>query len=220
MKLKNLPKFDLPREKLEKYGSQKLKDYELLAILLGSGIQGLNVLELSKRVLKIVIKMGQNKITFVDLLKIKGLGKAKALQIIALFELSRRFYVGRKEEILSPEDVWKLCLDIRESKKEHFIVFYLDTQNHVIERQIISIGTLNTSLVHPREVFESAVRLSSASIIVAHNHPSGSLDPSNEDRDVTRRLVEAGEILGIEVTDHIITTREGYFSFKDKNMLK
>ena len=212
-KIKDLENIDLPREKLAKYGSEKLKDYELLAILLGSGIKGLNVLELSKKILKIVEKIGAKNISLDDLLKIKGLGKAKASQVFVLFELGKRLNSENKVEILSAQDVWKLCSDVCESKKEHFLAFYLDTQNRLIERQIISIGTLNSSLVHPREVFEPAIVLHSASIIIAHNHPSGDLTPSDEDNKITERLIESGKILGIEIIDHIIVTKKGCISF-------
>ena len=218
MKIKSLPKVDLPREKLQKYGVGKLADYELLAILLGSGIEGMNVLQLSKKILQTISKIGKEKITLDDLLKIKGLGNAKSAQILSVIELTKRLNIDAPE-ILSAEDVWKLCADIRDSKKEHFVAFYLDTQNHLIERQIISIGTLNTSLVHPREVFEPAVALHSASIIIAHNHPSGVLEPSHEDREVTKRLIEAGKILGIELSDHVIVTKSTHFSFQQKNLL-
>ena len=219
MKIKDLEKIDLPREKLAKYGPSKLKDHELLAILLGSGIKGLNVLELSKKILKVVEKIGIKNITLKDLLEIKGLGNAKASQVFALFELGKRLNSENKIEILSAKDVWKLCGDINDSKKENFLAFYLDTQNHLIERQIISVGTLNTSLVHPREVFEPAIALHSASIIIAHNHPSGDLDPSVEDRKITEKLIESGKILGIEIIDHIILSRAGYLSFQQKNLL-
>ena len=211
-KLKDLPRVDMPREKLEKYGPNKLKDHELLAILIGSGIKGLNVLELSKKILKLIYEVGVKKISLENLLKIKGLGKAKASQVFAMVELGRRLNDENRIEILSPQDVWNACSDIRDSKREHFIVFYLDTQNRLIERQIISIGTLSSSLVHPREVFEPAIRLSAASIIIAHNHPSNSVDPSIEDREITNRLKEAGKIIGIEVIDHIIVTDSGSIS--------
>ncbi|MEK7103067.1 MAG: DNA repair protein RadC [Patescibacteria group bacterium] len=219
MKIKDLQKIELPREKLEKYGPTKLSDHELLAVLLGSGIEGVNVLELSKKIIALINKIGITKITLDDLLEIKGLGPAKALQIIAVLELGKRFNNDKKIEVLSPDDVWKLCADIRESKKEHFVAFYLNTQNQLIEKQIISIGTLNTSLVHPREVFEPAVALHAASVIVAHNHPSGATDPSDDDRLVTKRLVEAGSLMGIEVLDHIIVTNDTFLSFKEKGII-
>ena len=212
MKLKSLPKVDLPREKLQKYGVQKLADHELLALLLGSGIKDTNVLQLSKKILMVVNKTGIDKVTLEELLAIKGLGKAKASQIIAVLELGKRLHTNRNPEILSAENVWSQCADFRDSKKEHFVAFYLDTQNRLIERQIISIGILNSSLVHPREVFEPAIKLSASSIIIAHNHPSGILDSSKEDDRVTERLKEAGELLGIHIIDHILLTKEKHKS--------
>ncbi len=205
-RIKGVSKVDMPREKLEKYGPDKLTDSELLALLLGSGIKGLNVLQLSKKILRLIEKVGVEKITFRTLLEEKGLGRAKASQIIAVLALGKRLQNKEKPEILTPQDVWKLCADFRDSKREHFAAFYLDTQGRVIERQIVSIGTLDASLVHPREVFEPAVSLRAASIIVAHNHPSGNLEPSREDIEITKQLVEAGKILDIQIIDHVIVT--------------
>jgi len=219
MKIKDLPKIERPREKLEKYGVKKLAEFELLAILLGSGIEGLNVLQLSKNILGIIQKIGIKKITLEDLLKIKGLGKAKASQILATVELGQRLQADKRREILSAEDIWNLCVDIRDSKKEHFIAFYIDTQNCLIERQIISIGTLNASLVHPREVFEPAVRLSASSVILAHNHPSGNCEPSQDDIEITKRLTESGKILGMEIADHVIVVKDKFWSFKEERLV-
>ena len=219
MKIKDLPKIDRPREKLEKYGVKKLTEFELLAILLGSGIKGLNVIQLSKKILSIIQKIGIKKITLEDLLKIKGMGKAKASQILATIELGRRLQADKRREILSAEDIWNLCADIRDSKKEHFAAFYIDTQNCLIERQIISIGTLNASLVHPREVFEPAVRLFASSVILTHNHPSGNCEPSQDDIEITKRLTEAGKILGMDIADHVIITKDKFLSFKEQNLI-
>ena len=196
-----------------------MKDSELLAILLGSGIKGLNVIQLSKKILNIIQKIGIKKTTLEDLLKIKGLGKAKASQILATVELGQRLQADKRREILSAEDVWNLCADIRDSKKEHFAAFYIDTQNCLIERQIISIGTLNASLVHPREVFEPAVRLSASSVILTHNHPSGNCEPSQDDVEITKRLTEAGKILGMDIADHVIITKDKFLSFKEQNLI-
>jgi len=206
-RIKDIPKIDLPREKLEKYGPDKLTDAEFLAILLGSGIKGLNVLQLARKVLSLIEKVGVEKVTLAVLSEEKGLGKAKASQIMAMLALGKRLHDKTKPEILNPQDVWKLCADFRESKKEHFVAFYLDTQGKVIERQIVSIGTLDASLVHPREVFEPAVALHAASIIVVHNHPSGNLEPSAEDTEITKRLIHAGKILGIALVNHVIVTK-------------
>jgi DNA repair protein RadC len=120
---------------------------------------------------------------------------------------------------LTPKDVWQLCIDIKDSKKEHFIAFYLDSQKNLIEREIISVGILDASLVHPREVFEPAVRFNAGSVIVAHNHPSGVLEPSPEDKAVTKRLKQSAEILGIEIEDHVIITSKSFYSFKKEKML-
>jgi DNA repair protein RadC len=219
MKIKDLSRVDLPREKLEKYGYSKLADYELLAILLGSGIKGTNVLELSQKVLRCVKDAGVNKIKQEDLSSIRGLGRTKAAQIVALIELGSRLSNTESPEILSALDVWKQCSDIKDSKREHFVAFYLDTQNRLIDRQIISIGTLNASLVHPREVFEPALTLHAASVVVAHNHPSGALIPSEDDLRVTKRLKEAGILLGVRLLDHVIVTAKQQESFENINML-
>ncbi len=219
MKIKDLAIIDRPREKLEKYGPDKLTDPELLAVLLGSGIKGLNVVELAKRIVKMIERTGPVKVGLENLLKEKGLGKAKAMQVIAALEFGKRINSEQKAEILSPSDAWKLCGDIRNSKKEHFVAFYLDTRSKLIERQIISIGTLNASLVHPREVFEPAIVLRAASVIVAHNHPSGDTEPSDDDITSTKRLTEAGKILGIELLDHVIVTAAGFSSLKDKGLV-
>lgn len=219
-KIKDIHKVDLPREKLEKYGTAKLADHELLAILFGSGIKGLNVIELSKKILKHIRKDGADHVTLENLLKERGLGKAKALQVIALLELGKRLRSEEKQEILSAKDAWTLCSDIRNSKREHFVAFYLDTRGTLIDRQVVSVGTLDASLVHPREVFEPAVSLHASSIIVAHNHPSGNLEPSAEDREVTDRLNRAGKILGIRLLDHVIVTKDSFVSMKDRGTIE
>ncbi len=219
MKIKDLEKVDRPREKLEKYGPDRLANAELLAVLLGSGIKGLNVIQLSRRIVKLIAKFGVDKVKLENLLQEKGLGKVKSLQVIAALEFGKRVNSQSHPEILTPEDVWKLCVDFRASKKEHFAVFYLDTANALIERQIISIGTLNASLVHPREVFEPAIALHAAGIIAAHNHPSGNAVPSSDDVAITKRLVDAGKIMGIGLTDHVIVTKSDFLSLNDKGLL-
>ena len=220
MKLKEVPVVDRPREKLEKYGVNRLSDSELMAILIRTGIVGKNVVELSKQILKKIKKLGLEQLEMKDLLEIKGLGKTKAGQILASLEIGRRFLQNKKSElILSPQDVWTEMKDLRDSKKEHFVIFYLDTKNQEITQEIISIGTLNASLVHPREVFEPAVRNLASQIIVAHNHPSGDNTPSQEDLNITQKLVESGKILGIEVIDHVIVSKNDFFSFRDNKLI-
>jgi DNA repair protein RadC len=210
-KIKDIPKINRPREKLEKYGISKLDDVELLALTLGSGIKGLNVIALSRSVLKEVRRVGVGNADMSLLSNIKGLGKVKAGQLMAALELGIRL---SKTDIpvMSVDDVWVQCADFSSSKKEHTVAFYLDTQSRLIERQVISVGILDTSLIHPREVFEPAIRLSAASVILVHNHPSGDLEPSPEDFDVTERLKNSSEILGIDLLDHIIVSKKGYVS--------
>lgn len=220
MAIKNLHRIEMPRERLVKYGPGKLSDAELLAIILRTGPKGSGVLELSKKVLRLFNDAKLAGATVADLEKIKGLGQAKSCEIVALFELGRRLLKDKPATlILSPREVWEQLKDIRAGKKEHFVVFYLDTQNQEIKRELISVGTLNASLIHPREVFEPAVKHLAAHIIVAHNHPSGSLEPSDEDLKVTKRLCDSGRLLGIEVLDHVIVTGGGYLSFKEQNLL-
>lgn len=220
MKIKDLPKIDRPREKLEKYGPERLSNSELLAILLRTGGENINVVELSKKILGKFSGNGLTKANVKDLKNTFGLGTAKACEIIACFELGRRLLQNKKAAlILSPKDVWEELKDIRGNKKEHFVVFFLDARNQEIKREIISIGSLNANLVHPREVFEPAVRYLAAQIIVAHNHPSGDPEPSEDDITITKRLVEAGKIMGIEITDHIIVSKNNFFSFKDRKLI-
>lgn len=220
MKLKEMPKAERPREKLIHYGVSRLTRTELLAMLLGSGRKGENVRELSARVLRTCGADKLPEMTYEELVKVPGLGTARACTLIAAFELSRILLQGKKTELyLKPEDVFDRLKDIRDNKKEHFVILYLDTRNQEIKKEIVSIGSLNASLVHPREVFEPAVRNTAAQILIAHNHPSGDTNPSTEDINVSHRLAEAGKIMGIEVIDHVIVSKNSYFSFKEKGLL-
>jgi DNA repair protein RadC len=219
MKIKETPLITRPREKLIRYGPNKLSDVELLAIILKTGTKNKNVTALATEILKIYGKEKLSILTIDELSQINGIGPVKACELVATFELGRRFLKDKKSElILSAKDVFDALKDIREIKKEHFYVFYLDTQNQEIKRDLISVGTLNESLVHPREVFEPAVQNLCAAVIVAHNHPSGLLEPSEQDKKVTKRLKEAGEVLGIALLDHVIVTKEGYFSFQEEGL--
>ncbi len=210
---KNISRFDKPREKLEKYGPEKLTDAELLAILLRTGTKDLDVLKLSHKILKVFEKEKFVDINVTDLKKINGIGSAKACEIVACLELGKRLLKNKKSSILlSPKDVWNRMEDVRGSKREHLVVFYLDSRSQEISRETISIGTLNESLVHPREVFESAIKNNAAAIIIAHNHPSGDLEPSQADIDIAKQLTHAGKILGIRVYDNIIVSNTSYKS--------
>ena len=219
-KIKDLPKILRPREKLLRYGPNKLSNSELLAILLRTGQKGRNVVDLAKKILQ---KYGARNLPNLDIKKLKefpGVGPTKACEIIACFELGKRLLQKKQTQIyLKPKDVWNELKDLRSHKKEHFVIFYLDTRNQEIKREVISIGTLNANLVHPREVFEPAVRNLTAQVILAHNHPSGDSTPSEDDLEITKKLVEAGKILGIKVVDHIIVTNNSFLSFKEKELL-
>ena len=218
IRMRDIGVSDRPRERLVKYGVGKLSNEELLAVVLGSGIAGKNVLELSKDILG-KIRTENGELELASSLKIKGLGSSKRAQIVALLALTKRLSATERIELLSAKEVWNHCADFRASKREHFVVFYLDTQNVVIDRQTISIGTLDSSLVHPREVFEPAIAKHSAGIIIVHNHPSGITTPSVDDIAITKRLVEAGLLLGIRVLDHVIITSKDYVSFETKKLL-
>ncbi len=220
MKIKDLARVERPREKLAKYGPGKLTTTELLAIILRTGLKNVNVLELAARILKTYSAATLATLEYAELKKITGLGQTKACEIIAALELGRRLLKDKPATLLlSPEDVWRELKDIRNHKKEHFIVFYLDSRSQEIKREIISVGTLNSSLVHPREVFEPAVVASAAQLILAHNHPSGNSEPSVEDTALTRRLCAAGQILGIEILDHVIVTERGHSSLRQLGIM-
>jgi DNA repair protein RadC len=215
----DMPLVTRPREKLIKYGPDRLSNAELLAVILRTGSKGENVLVLAARILRTITFEHLPHTTRDDLQCISGIGSTKACALLAGIELGKRIYEHKKigiGQLLSPQDVFDALKDIRDSKKEHFVVFFLDTRNQQIKREIISIGTINASLVHPREVFEPAVKHLAVQVILAHNHPSGDLDPSEEDLEVNRRLCEAGQILGIEVLDHVIVTRTAFRSFKEE----
>lgn len=219
-KVKDLPKFLRPREKLLEKGPNALKDYELLAILLRTGTKDLGVLELSKKVLRKYKKVGINNLDINELQKNFGIGPAKACEIMASFEFVERIVKGKKTKlIMSPKDVFDEMKDIRDNKKEHLVVFFLDVRNQEIRREIISVGTLNSTLIHPREVYETAIKNYADHLIVAHNHPSGVVEPSKEDQLITENLVRSGKILGIDLIDHIIVSKDSYFSFKEKGIL-
>jgi len=220
--IKDLPKDERPREKLIKKGASALKLEELLAILLRTGTKNKNVLKLAE---DIVLKYNSNKlknIGFEELRNIYGVGPTKAVQILAAIEIGRRFFKPKEEKeiyIYSPKDVLKQTSHLQENKKENFVVLYLDARNKLILKETVSIGTINASLIHPREVFEPAIRELAVQIILVHNHPSGDPEPSEDDLAMTKRLVEAGKILGIDVIDHIIVAKDKFFSFKDKRLI-
>lgn len=220
----DLPLSERPRERLIKLGAEALSAQEVLALILGRGTKGESVMVIAQNLLKEFGNLkGVANASIEELTKIAGIGQAKATQIKAAFELSKRletpFDEGKKPVIKSPEDVVRLVKgELKDKKKEHFFVILLDTRNQYLGKEKVSIGSLDTSIVHPREVFKPALSVSAASIILAHNHPSGDPQPSEEDIKLTKRLVEAAEIMGIDVLDHIIIGDKDYLSLKAKNL--
>jgi DNA repair protein RadC len=212
MKMSDRRKDLRPREKLQARGAEALSDYELLMAIIGSGTQYADVTKLAREVQKLLKEKGSD-LSYKDLLSVKSLGPAKATNIMAGFELWRRqFEVSERPIIDSPEKAVEQLVDIRDKKQEYFVCLTLDGANRLIAKRIITIGTLTASLVHPREVFAEAITDRAASIIVAHNHPSGTLTASGADSEVTQRLEEAGVVLGIKLVDHLIVSSSGHLS--------
>ena len=222
MKIKDLPKSDRPREKLIAKGAENLKDSELLAILLRTGKTGKNVIEIASQILSKYSKKRLLQMTYDDLSKISGIDSAKATTLLAAFELSKRALEVNDTNlpvINTARDAAAQLSDMRDLKKEHFVALYLNAKNQLVHKETISMGTLNANLVHPREVFEPALKHSAAQIIAAHNHPSGDPKPSEDDIELTKRLTDAGKMMGIEIMDHVIVSKNSHFSFKEEKLL-
>jgi DNA repair protein RadC len=220
----DLPRAERPRERMHALGPEALSSLELLALIIGRGVSGKSALHIAQELLTTFGNIHAVSLaTIEELSRVKGIGLAKAAQIRAAFELGRRQDlepdVGQYS-ISDPERLVKaLRKGIQEKAKEHFKLVLLNTRNKVIGISTISVGILNASLVHPREVFKDALRHNASSIILVHNHPSDDPEPSDDDLVVTRRLVDAGRLMGVEVLDHIIITRSGYTSLKEKDLL-
>lgn len=217
-KIKDIPKIDRPREKFLQKGADALSKSDLLAIVLGSGIKGKNVKQLSENIIK---KFGKNflNITVDDLLEISGIGQAKALQIATAISLVKRFYVDEKSNeiiIKNSQDVLSLTYDLRDKKKEHLVCLYLNARNLLLKKEIVSVGLLDKALLHPREIFYPATELNAASVILIHNHPSCNSSPSEKDNQIIEKIVQAGEIMGIPVIDFIIVSADDHYSFYEK----
>jgi len=211
VKIHDLPKHERPREKMLEKGPAGLKDQELLAILLRTGSGGRNAVELAAEILKKYPMRKLMSFAVNDFTSVKGIDEGKACALLAAFELSRRALEVEDSAlpvISSARDAAAHLTEIRGAKKEHFVVLYLNARNQLIHKEVISVGTLNANLVHPREVFKPAIDHLAASLIVAHNHPSGDPEASEADLELTDRLKEAGRTLGIEVTDHLVVTAD------------
>lgn len=217
-KLKDIPKIDRPRERFLKKGPEALSKSDLLAILLGSGIKGTNVQELSQQIIR---KFGKNflNITVDDLQQIAGIGQTKALQIASAIFLVKRFYTDDQAseiKINNSQDVISLTYDLRDKKKEHLVCLYLNARNVLLKKEVISVGLLDKTLLHPREIFYPATELNAAGVILVHNHPSGDSTPSDKDIQIVEKIAQAGEIMGIPVIDFVIISSKGDFSFYEK----
>lgn len=223
--IRDLPINERPREKMINQGPVHLSNTELLAILIQTGNRKESALQLAEKVLE-KMDLGiyeLNNITFQELCEVNGIGSSKAVQILAAVELANRINMDHflvKEKILTPNDVYSIIgQDMKHLKKEVFRVVFLNTKNRVIDYENISMGSLNSSIVHPREVFSRAIKKSAAGIILIHNHPSGNPTPSNEDLSITKRLIKAGELIGINVLDHVIIGIGKYYSMKEENLI-
>jgi DNA repair protein RadC len=221
MKITDIPELERPREKLLSRGAENLKVEELYSILIRSGRKGLNALEIGTSLTKKHPVSSLQTITFADLISIDGIDVSKACTLLAAIELGKRICSEKDTQVRIhiPEDTLPLLSDIKLQKKEHFVVIYLNARQEVIHKETVSVGTLNASLVHPREVFEPAIKNLASVVLLAHNHPSGDEEPSDADISITKRLVEVGKLMGIEVMDHIIITGARYYSFREHNMI-
>ena len=218
LRIRDLPEEEKPREKLRKYGPASLKNYELMAVLLGKGTRKEGILELSKRIMsqygdQAVFSRGD----VATLEKVLRLSPVQACQVVAAFELGKRLF-GRPAEVYlrSPEEVFEYAKDMARLKKEHLRGLYVDTRNKLIRDEVIAIGTLNASLGHPREIFYPAIESHAAALILVHNHPSGDPLPSKDDIELTKRVCGASQIVDIDVLDHVIIGSQGYCSLRER----
>lgn len=217
-RIKDLDTYDRPREKLRARGPESLSDPELVAAILGSGNKGQDVMSLSAKVAR-AIAGKKGAVDMAMLSAIEGIGPAKASQILAGFELARRYLVQGGVKIGKPGDVLPMLSDIVNKQQEYFVCISLNGANEVIEKRIVTVGLLNKTQVHPREVFADVITDRAASVIFAHNHPSGELSPSHEDLTLQKQLNEAAEILGIRILDHLIVSKKGFLSFQEQGFL-
>ncbi|MBI5208380.1 MAG: DNA repair protein RadC [Elusimicrobia bacterium] len=211
-----------PRERLASRGPRALAEEELLSMVLRTGYAGRSALEVARDLLAGHPEGGLGRLGLRDLRRLKGMGTSRACALCAALELARRWSGGDDAAGIAvdgAERVWALLQDLPAKRQEHFVALYLDARNRLIHRETVSIGTLTASLVHPREVFAPAVERRAASVVVAHNHPSGDPAPSPDDRKATNRLAKAGRILGIPLADHVLLSQAGYFSFREQGLL-
>lgn len=217
-KMKEYPDFDRPREKMIRRGAESLSILELMAVLVGSGNKDVEVYTIAKELARLV-EDEFHQLTVDKLKTINGIGKCKACQIMAAIEFTRRFLVRKSIKINNYQDVLPLVEELRDRKQEYFLTFTLDCAHNLVEKRTVFIGTLNESLVHPREVFADAITDRAAAIIFVHNHTAADVAASEADIEITHRLIEVADTIGIEVLDHIIVTKTESFSFKSNGLL-
>lgn len=225
--IKQMPETERPREKLCRHGAANLTDAELLALIIGTGSYQETALQLASRLVNMLYSEGGLRalldMTVEELSKLRGMGTAKACKLLASAELTRRIYSAPAQKnitIRTPEDAASAVMeDMRYLKKEHFRILLLNVKNHLLAIENISVGSLSASVVHPREIFRIPIKKSAAAIILVHNHPSGDPTPSQEDVNITRRVFEAGKIIGIDVLDHVIIGNGEFTSLKEKGAI-
>lgn len=219
--MRELDETDRPRERIASRGPASLTDKELVAAIIGRGTRGRDVFEVSGEIAALLLK-DPKEVTYQNLSRIHGVGPGKASQIVAALELARRHIRNDSEpmvKVQTPSDILPLVSDLYNRRQEHFLCITLNGANEVIATRTITVGLLNHSLVHPREVYADAITDRAASVICVHNHPSGTLEPSSQDIAITRQLSQAGEILGIRLLDHIIVAKSGFLSLKERGLL-
>jgi DNA repair protein RadC len=216
--IKDMPENSRPREKLREKGAGALTDEELVAAILGMGTAGIDVRTMAKQVAGL-LREHREALTLDHLQAVPGMGLAKGAQILSAFELARRHLIKETVKIECAKDLLPLVADIASKPQEHFVCISLNGANEVIEKRVVTIGLLDRSLVHPRDVYADVIKDRAAAVIFAHNHPSGDLRPSDADLKTQEQLVQAAKILGIRVLDHIIVSKKGYFSFQEARMV-
>ena len=217
--IKDIPVYNRPREKLREKGAAALTDEELVAAILGMGTAGADVRTIARQVAGL-IRAHKANLQLDQLLEVPGVGLAKAAQILSAFELARRHLLKDTVKITVAQDILPLVADIAGKQQEYFVCISLNGANEVIEKRVVTIGLLDQSPVHPREVFADVIADRAAAVIFAHNHPSGELRPSTADLRMHEQLTEAGKILGLRVLDHVIVTRRGYLSFQEAGLIR
>jgi DNA repair protein RadC len=217
--IKDLPEHSRPREKLREKGAAALSDEELVTAILGAGTAGVDVRTIARQVASLIREHRAN-LTLDHLLSVPGVGLAKAAQILSAFELARRYLIRETVRIVTASDVLPLLADIANKQQEYFVCISLNGANEVIEKRIVTIGLLDHSPIHPREVYADVIADRAAAVIFAHNHPSGDAQPSDADLRTHEQLTEAGKLLGLRVVDHVIVARKGYFSFQEAGLMR